>query len=201
MSVCPVFPSALYPVMRNRGHFGKVSVLWVLEPALSGDVRPVRGSITFEEGEYLKNLTLFSVPDEVKCKLNLKEHIVHSSVSFLCLNFFLFFKIPEEMENFTITLLNATGGARLGNIVSSNLWINKNDDPIYFSGKDFNYIIIHVFSSLSSLSDILPFPSFSHFHRRTRRCAASRRRCGQLYSCEGRTGRLRGHSDVPSRVQ
>uniref|UniRef100_A0A3B4G959 Adhesion G-protein coupled receptor V1 n=1 Tax=Pundamilia nyererei TaxID=303518 RepID=A0A3B4G959_9CICH len=96
---------ALYPVMRNRGHFGKVSVLWVLEPALSGDVRPVRGSITFEEGEYLKNLTLFSVPDE----------------------------IPEEMENFTITLLNATGGARLGNIVSSNLWINKNDDPIYFS--------------------------------------------------------------------
>lgn len=40
------------------------------------------------------------------------------------------------MENFAVTLLNATGGARLGNIVSSNLWINKNDDPIYFSGKD-----------------------------------------------------------------
>uniref|UniRef100_A0A668RW45 Adhesion G-protein coupled receptor V1 n=1 Tax=Oreochromis aureus TaxID=47969 RepID=A0A668RW45_OREAU len=96
---------ALYPVMRNRGHFGEVSVLWVLEPALSGDVRPIRGNITFEEGEYLKNLSLFSVPDE----------------------------IPEEMENFTVTLLNATGGARLGNIVSSNLWINKNDDPIYFS--------------------------------------------------------------------
>lgn len=78
MSVCPVSPSALYPVMRNRGHFGEVSVLWVLEPALSGDVRPVRGNITFEEGEYLKNLTLFSVPDEVICKPNLKEHTIHS---------------------------------------------------------------------------------------------------------------------------
>lgn len=40
------------------------------------------------------------------------------------------------MENFTITLLNATGGARLGNILSVSLWINKNDDPIYFSGKN-----------------------------------------------------------------
>lgn len=39
------------------------------------------------------------------------------------------------MENFTITVLNATGGARLGNILSANLHINKNDDPIYFSGE------------------------------------------------------------------
>ncbi|XP_076586595.1 adhesion G-protein coupled receptor V1 isoform X2 [Chaetodon auriga] len=96
---------AVYPVVRNRGHFGEVSVSWVLEPALSGDVSPLQGNITFEEGEYLKNLTLLSVPDEV----------------------------PEDMENFTITLLNATGGARLGNILSANLHINKNDDPIYFS--------------------------------------------------------------------
>lgn len=41
------------------------------------------------------------------------------------------------MENFTITLLNATGGARLGNLLNANLQINKNDDPIYFSGKNF----------------------------------------------------------------
>lgn len=40
------------------------------------------------------------------------------------------------MEDFTIRLLNATGGARLGNILNANLQINKNDDPIYFSGKD-----------------------------------------------------------------
>nr|XP_046243039.1 adhesion G-protein coupled receptor V1 [Scatophagus argus] len=96
---------AVYPVVRNRGHFGQVSVSWVLEPALSGDVTPVHGNVTFKAGESLKNLTLFSVPDE----------------------------IPEETENFTITLLNATGGARLGNIQTANLQINKNDDPIYFS--------------------------------------------------------------------
>ena len=60
--------SAVYPVMRNRGHFGEVSVSWVLEPALSGDVSPLQGDITFEEGEYLKNLTLYSVPDEVNIK-------------------------------------------------------------------------------------------------------------------------------------
>lgn len=40
------------------------------------------------------------------------------------------------MENFTVTVLNATGGARLGKILNANLQINKNDDPIYFSGKD-----------------------------------------------------------------
>lgn len=61
-----VSPSAVYPLVRNRGHFEEVSVSWVLEPALSGDVTPIQGNITFEEGEDLKNLTLFSVPDEVK---------------------------------------------------------------------------------------------------------------------------------------
>ncbi|XP_041643632.1 adhesion G-protein coupled receptor V1 [Cheilinus undulatus] len=96
---------AVYPVIRNRGHFREVSVSWVLEPTLSGDVNPVQGNITFMEGEYSKNLTLFSVPDE----------------------------IPEDMENFTITLLNATGGARLGNKLDAYLHINKNDDPIFFS--------------------------------------------------------------------
>ncbi|XP_040899032.1 adhesion G-protein coupled receptor V1 [Toxotes jaculatrix] len=96
---------AVYPIVRNRGHFREVSVLWVLEPSLSGDVSPLQGNITFGEGEYLKNLTLFSVPDE----------------------------IPEDMENFTIILLNATGGARLGNLLIANLQINRNDDPIYFS--------------------------------------------------------------------
>lgn len=44
-------------------------------------------------------------------------------------------QIPEDTENFSITVLNATGGARLGNFVNASLQINKNDDPIYFSGK------------------------------------------------------------------
>ncbi|XP_068617051.1 adhesion G-protein coupled receptor V1 [Brachionichthys hirsutus] len=97
--------SAVYPVVRNRGHFGEVSVSWILEPSLSGDISPIQGNITFMEGEYLKNLTAFSVPDE----------------------------IPEDMENFTITVLNTTGGARLGGILNASLHVRKNDDPIYFS--------------------------------------------------------------------
>lgn len=54
-----------------------------------------------------------------------------------------FYKIPEDMENFTVTLLNAAGGARLGKVLNASLRINKNDDPIYFSGKDFTIYIKH----------------------------------------------------------
>ncbi|XP_053084899.1 adhesion G-protein coupled receptor V1 isoform X1 [Pangasianodon hypophthalmus] len=97
--------SASYPIVRERGRFGNVSVLWILEPTFSGDVTPVQGEVVFTAGEYLKNLTLFSKPDEV----------------------------PEDVEKFTITLINATGGARLGNILNASLQINKNDDPIYFA--------------------------------------------------------------------
>ncbi|KAK9974393.1 hypothetical protein ABG768_022494 [Culter alburnus] len=97
--------SASYPIGRSRGRFGNVSVLWILEPTHSGDINPVQGEIIFAEGEYLKNLTLFSVPDE----------------------------IPEKIENFTITLLNTTGGARLGSNLSARLSIRENDDPIYFA--------------------------------------------------------------------
>lgn len=44
-------------------------------------------------------------------------------------------KIPEATENFTITVVEATGGARLGNIRNADLQIIKNDDPIFFSGE------------------------------------------------------------------
>ncbi|KAI2664431.1 Adhesion G-protein coupled receptor V1 [Labeo rohita] len=87
--------SASYPIGRSRGRFGNVSVFWILEPTYSGDINPVQGEIVFAEGEYMKNLTLFSMPDE----------------------------IPEKTENFTITLLNTTGGARLGNILRASLSI------------------------------------------------------------------------------
>ncbi|XP_061116243.1 adhesion G-protein coupled receptor V1 [Conger conger] len=97
--------SASYPIVRNRGRFGEVSVFWVLEPRLSGDVSPVQGFIVFGEGEYVKNLTVFSVGDE----------------------------IPEDNEDFTITLLNATGGAKLGNELNASLQIRKNDNPISFA--------------------------------------------------------------------
>jgi len=42
--------------------------------------------------------------------------------------------VPEEEEVFTISLFNATGGARLGNVTTAILQITKNDDPIYFAG-------------------------------------------------------------------
>jgi G-protein coupled receptor 98 len=38
------------------------------------------------------------------------------------------------MEEFIITLLNAAGGARLGNRTTATLRIERNDDPIYFAG-------------------------------------------------------------------
>ncbi|XP_061673206.1 adhesion G-protein coupled receptor V1 isoform X2 [Syngnathoides biaculeatus] len=96
---------ATYFVQRSRGLFGEVSVSWILEPASSEDVSPVQGNITFKEGDSLKNLILLSLPDE----------------------------IPEGLENFIVTLVNTSGGARLGSRVSANFQISKNDDPIYFS--------------------------------------------------------------------
>lgn len=38
------------------------------------------------------------------------------------------------MEEFTIILLNATGGATIGNKTTATLRIRRNDDPIYFAG-------------------------------------------------------------------
>lgn len=49
--------------------------------------------------------------------------------------------MPEDVEIFTITLINATGGARLGNILNASLQINKNDDPIYFAGITFEIFL------------------------------------------------------------
>lgn len=57
--------AATFPLVRKRGLFGEVRVSWVLEPSFSGDVSPSQGNIIFKDGEYLKNLTLFSVPDQV----------------------------------------------------------------------------------------------------------------------------------------
>ncbi|XP_004678196.1 PREDICTED: G-protein coupled receptor 98 [Condylura cristata] len=48
-------------------------------------------------------------------------------------NFLVYSLIPEEMEEFTIILLNATGGAKIGNKTTATLRITGNDDPIYFA--------------------------------------------------------------------
>ncbi|KAM5328541.1 adhesion G-protein coupled receptor V1 [Glossophaga mutica] len=97
--------SAVYGIIRNRGNFGDVSVSWVVSPDFTQDVFPVQGTVFFGDQEFSKNITIYSLPDE----------------------------IPEEMEEFTITLLNATGGAKIGNKTTATLRIRRNDDPIYFA--------------------------------------------------------------------
>ncbi|XP_055460041.1 adhesion G-protein coupled receptor V1 [Psammomys obesus] len=97
--------SAVYGVIRTRGNFGNVSVSWVVSPDFTKDVFPVQGTVFFGDQESFKNITVYSVADE----------------------------IPEEMEEFTIFLLNATGGAQTGNGTTVSLRILRNDDPIYFA--------------------------------------------------------------------
>ncbi|XP_054544211.1 adhesion G-protein coupled receptor V1 isoform X2 [Talpa occidentalis] len=97
--------SAVYGVIRNRGNFGDVSVSWVISPDFTQDIFPMEGIIFFGDQEFSKNITIYSLPDE----------------------------IPEEMEEFTIILLNATGGAKIGNKTTATLRITRNDDPIYFA--------------------------------------------------------------------
>ncbi|KAM4753534.1 adhesion G-protein coupled receptor V1 isoform 2-T3 [Cyanocitta cristata] len=100
-----VIYAASYRVVRNQGNYGNVGVSWIVDPACTNDIYPEQGTIFFDNLEFSKNITIYSLPDEV----------------------------PEEMEVFIIRLFNATGGARLGNITSAFLQITRNDDPIYFA--------------------------------------------------------------------
>ncbi|KAH0628079.1 hypothetical protein JD844_008789 [Phrynosoma platyrhinos] len=97
--------AAVFPVVRNQGTFGNVNVSWATYPVSTKDIFPEQGTVSFGNEEYSKNITVYSVPDE----------------------------IPEEMEEFIISLFNNTGGARMGNITTAVLHITKNDDPIYFA--------------------------------------------------------------------
>ncbi|NXK95299.1 GPR98 protein, partial [Formicarius rufipectus] len=97
--------SAVYRVVRNRGNYGNVNVSWIVDPACTNDIYPEQGTVSFDNLEFSKNITVYSLPDEV----------------------------PEEVEVFIIRLFNATNGASLGNITSAFLQITRNDDPIYFA--------------------------------------------------------------------
>ncbi|XP_019373727.1 PREDICTED: G-protein coupled receptor 98 [Gavialis gangeticus] len=97
--------AAVYRIVRNQGNFGNVSVSWIVDPACTNDIYPEQGTVFFGHQEYSKNITIYSLPDE----------------------------LPEEMEIFIISFFNATGGARMGNITSAVLQITRNDDPIYFA--------------------------------------------------------------------
>ncbi|XP_061478182.1 adhesion G-protein coupled receptor V1 isoform X3 [Rhineura floridana] len=99
------FYAAVFKIIRNQGAFGNVTVSWATCPVSTQDIFPEQGTIFFGNEELSKNITIYSVPDE----------------------------IPEEIEVFIISLFNTTGGARMGNITTATLQIAKNDDPIYFA--------------------------------------------------------------------
>ncbi|XP_039203978.1 adhesion G-protein coupled receptor V1 isoform X8 [Crotalus tigris] len=100
------FYAAVFKIIRNQGNFGSVSVSWATNSISTKDIFPDQGTIFFGNEEFSKDITIYSVPDE----------------------------IPEEMEVFIISLFNTTGGASLGNITTATLQITKNDYPIYFAG-------------------------------------------------------------------
>ncbi|CAH6787485.1 Adgrv1 [Phodopus roborovskii] len=97
--------SAVYGVIRTRGNFGDVTVSWMVSPDFTQDVFPVQGTVSFADQEFSKTITISSLVDE----------------------------IPEDMEEFTIILSNATSGAQTGNRTIAFLRILRNDDPIYFA--------------------------------------------------------------------
>ncbi|XP_073534717.1 adhesion G-protein coupled receptor V1 isoform X1 [Phyllobates terribilis] len=96
---------AAFEVIRRQGSFGDINVTWSVSPDSTPDVYPAHGVIQFKDGETLKTITISSNPDE----------------------------IPEEKEIFTITIFDAMGGARMGNVTTATLEINKNDDAISFA--------------------------------------------------------------------
>lgn len=57
--------TAVYDIIRNRGNFGDVSVSWVVSPDFTEDVFPVQGIVFFGDQEFSKNITIYSLPDEV----------------------------------------------------------------------------------------------------------------------------------------
>ena len=65
-TLCPsVYLSAVYGVIRTRGNFGAVNVSWVVSPDFTQDVFPVQGTVCFGDQESFKNITVYSLADEV----------------------------------------------------------------------------------------------------------------------------------------
>lgn len=64
MKVCLCF-KAVFKVIRNQGTFGSVSVSWATDSISTKDIFPDRGTIFFGNEEFSKDITIYSVPDEV----------------------------------------------------------------------------------------------------------------------------------------
>lgn len=56
---------ASYRLVRNQGTYGNVSVSWIVDPACTNDIYPEQGTIFFDNLEFSKNITIYSLPDEV----------------------------------------------------------------------------------------------------------------------------------------
>ncbi|XP_018414734.1 PREDICTED: G-protein coupled receptor 98, partial [Nanorana parkeri] len=96
---------ASFDLIRKQGHFGNINVSWTISPSSTSDVFPTYGIVQFKEQETLKTISISSTPDE----------------------------IPEETEIFTVMIFNPVGGARIGDVTTATLVINKNDDGVFFA--------------------------------------------------------------------
>ena len=78
------YNSIEFRVNRERGTFGTVSINWAFSSDDAGlEVSPTYGTLTFIEGQYYRDITVYIVPDN----------------------------IPEDIEILTIVLYSPTGGA------------------------------------------------------------------------------------------
>ncbi|KAM5191785.1 adhesion G-protein coupled receptor V1 [Mantella aurantiaca] len=96
---------ATFDLIRIQGQFGNVNVSWTIIPSSTSDVFPTYGIVQFKDQEKLKTISVSSTPDE----------------------------IPEETEIFTVMIFNPIGGARIGDVTTATLMINKNDDAVFFA--------------------------------------------------------------------
>lgn len=63
-SVCLCF-KAVFKIIRNQGTFGSVSVSWATDSISTKDIFPDQGTLFFGNEEFSKDITIYSVPDEV----------------------------------------------------------------------------------------------------------------------------------------
>lgn len=64
VSTCFCF-KAVFKIIRNQGTFGSVSVSWATNSISTKDIFPDQGTIFFGNEEFSKDITIYSVPDEV----------------------------------------------------------------------------------------------------------------------------------------
>ncbi|KAG8456387.1 hypothetical protein GDO86_002244 [Hymenochirus boettgeri] len=98
---------ALLYIVREppQGIYGRVTVQYIVKgenaSGADGDLSPIEGYVVLEDGERFTTLEISAILDEE----------------------------PEMDEHFTVTLLNPTGGARLGTRVETKITVLQNQAP------------------------------------------------------------------------